>query len=79
MLTAPAALPAVFVGTSRGGILTMLLAATRPTGPMPPSSTISARLIKPKGLMRIIDGIGLERPLPPLWVEFDALIRVPVM
>ena len=26
-----------------------------------------------------LDGIDIERPLPPLWKEFDALARVPVM
>jgi pimeloyl-ACP methyl ester carboxylesterase len=30
-------------------------------------------------LATILDAITPERPLPPLWKEFDALARVPVM
>src|SRR6266487_1759080 len=30
-------------------------------------------------LATILDGITPERPLPPLWKEFDALARLPVM
>jgi pimeloyl-ACP methyl ester carboxylesterase len=30
-------------------------------------------------LAKILDGIDLKRTLPPLWREFDALGRVPVM
>jgi pimeloyl-ACP methyl ester carboxylesterase len=135
------AMPAVFVGTSRGGILTMLLAAVRPTAIAGVVFNDIGPVIEPKGLMRIkgyvgrmpqptsfeegaeilrrlfdaqfpkltpqdwlaharnsfkrensrlvptydiklattMDGIDFERPLPPLWKEFDALTRVPVM
>jgi pimeloyl-ACP methyl ester carboxylesterase len=132
---------AVFIGTSRGGILTMLLAVARPTAiagcvlndigpvielsgllriksyvgklPQPASFREAADVLQQrfgshfpkwgdadwlafarrtfKGangrivadydikLAAILDGIAPERPLPPLWKEFDALARLPVM
>jgi pimeloyl-ACP methyl ester carboxylesterase len=132
---------AAFVGTSRGGILTMLLAVARPTAiagcvlndigpvielkglmrikgyvgklPQPASFREAAealqqrfgshfpkwgdadwlafarRTFKEAGgrvvpdydvrLATILAGISPEQPLPPLWKEFDALARVPVM
>jgi pimeloyl-ACP methyl ester carboxylesterase len=132
---------AVFIGTSRGGILTMLLAVARPTAiagcvlndigpviefgglmriksyvgklPQPASFREAADVLQqrfgshfPKWsdadwlafarrtfketngqivpdydvrLATILDAIAPERPLPPLWKEFDALARVPVM
>jgi pimeloyl-ACP methyl ester carboxylesterase len=30
-------------------------------------------------LAKTLQGIDIERPLPPLWKEFDALARVPMM
>jgi pimeloyl-ACP methyl ester carboxylesterase len=132
---------AVFIGTSRGGILTMLLAVGRPTAiagcvlndigpvielsglmriksyvgklPQPASFREASDVLQrrfgshfPKWgdadwlafarrtfkeanghivadydikLATILDGITPERPLPPLWKEFDALARLPVM
>jgi pimeloyl-ACP methyl ester carboxylesterase len=133
---------AAFIGTSRGGILTMLLAAARPTAIAGCVLNDIGPVIELKGLMRIksyvgklpqpasfreaadvlrerfgsqfpkwgdadwlafarrtfreedggrmvpdydvalatsLAGISPERPLPPLWREFDALARVPVM
>ena len=132
---------AVFIGTSRGGILTMLLAVARPTaiagcvfndigpvievvglmriksyvGKLPQAASFreAADVLKqrfgshfPKWadadwlafgrrtfkeengrvvadydirLATILDAVTPERPLPPLWKEFDALARLPVM
>ncbi|MEJ2377773.1 MAG: alpha/beta hydrolase [Pseudolabrys sp.] len=140
-LTALDCMPAVFVGTSRGGILAMLLAALRPTAIAGVVLNDIGPVIDPKGLMRIKTYVGklpqprdyeegadilrrlfaaqfpklghldwlaaarrsfkekkgrlvptydvrlartllhfdLERPLPTLWKEFDALARVPLM
>jgi pimeloyl-ACP methyl ester carboxylesterase len=133
--------PAVFVGTSRGGILAMLLASARPTAiagvvlndigpvidvrglafiksyvgnlPEPKSFADGAGILRrlfasqfprlseedwiafsrrafrqqngrlrPTYDVRIaktLEAIDLARPLQPLWVEFDALARMPVM
>jgi pimeloyl-ACP methyl ester carboxylesterase len=141
VLTALGVMEAVFVGTSRGGILTMLLAAVRPTAVAGCVLNDIGPVIESKGLMRIKSYIGKlprpasfheaadilrrlfgsqfpklsdddwvafarrtfkdaggrivpdydarlattlktvkpDRPLPPLWKEFDALARVPVM
>jgi pimeloyl-ACP methyl ester carboxylesterase len=141
VLTAFGIGPAVFIGTSRGGILTMLLAVARPTAiagcvlndigpvielgglmriksyvgklPQPASFREAADVLQqrfgshfPKWsdadwlafarrtfkeangrivadydikLATILDGITPELPLPPLWKEFDALARLPVM
>jgi pimeloyl-ACP methyl ester carboxylesterase len=141
VLTAFGIGPAVFIGTSRGGILTMLLAVARPTAIAGCVLNDIGPVIELGGLMRIkgyvgklsqpasfreaaealqqrfgshfpkwgdadwlafarrtfketnghivpdydvrlattLDAITPERPLPPLWKEFDALARVPVM
>jgi pimeloyl-ACP methyl ester carboxylesterase len=141
MLTALDIARAVFVGTSRGGILTMLLAAARPTAIAGCVLNDIGPVIDLKGLIRIKSYVGklpqpasfgdaaemlrrmfgsqfpklsgddwlafarrtfkdaggriipdydaklaaslaatdLERPLPTLWDQFDALARVPVM
>ncbi|MEX0751560.1 MAG: alpha/beta hydrolase [Xanthobacteraceae bacterium] len=141
VLTALEIGPAVFVGTSRGGILVMLLATVRPTVLAGAVLNDIGPVIDPRGLLRIknyvgklpqprsfedaadimrrlfsghfpkltaeewmtfarrtfeeregrlapsydpklakiLDAIDIGRPLPPLWKEFDALARVPVM
>jgi pimeloyl-ACP methyl ester carboxylesterase len=141
VLTAVGIGQAVFIGTSRGGILTMLLAVARPTAIAGCVLNDIGPVIELKGLMRIkgyvgklsqpasfreaaealqqrfgshfpkwddadwlafarrtfkeaggrivpdydiklatiLDAMTPERPLPPLWKEFDALARVPVM
>jgi pimeloyl-ACP methyl ester carboxylesterase len=141
VLTALGIARAVFVGTSRGGILTMLLATVRPTALAGCVLNDIGPVIDPKGLMRIksyvgklprvaslheaadvlrrlfgaqfpkltddewvafarrtfkdakgrivadydgklakvLDGVNVEKPLPALWKEFDAMARVPLM
>ena len=141
VLTALDVGPAVFVGTSRGGILAMLLASARPTAiagvvlndigpvidvrglariksyvgnlPEPKSFSDGAVILRrlfasqfPKlserdwvafskrafkeqdgrllptydvRIAKTLESIDLERPLQSLWVEFNALTRVPVM
>jgi len=141
VLTALEIPPAVFVGTSRGGLLAMMLAAARPTALAGVILNDIGPVIEPKGLIRIKSYVGklptprsydegadilrrlfgaqfprfepsdwlemahrtwkhhggtlvpdydeklattlaaadFERPLPPLWNQFDALARVPVM
>ncbi len=133
--------PAVFVGSSRGGVLTMLLAAAHPTaiagavlhdvGPVTEAKGIArikgyvGKLPHPRsfeegadilrrllsaqfpnltadqwlgaarrtwhfkhgalkpaydfGVVRALAGIDIERPIPSLWNEFDALADVPML
>lgn len=74
VMTALEASPAIIVGTSRGGLIAMLMAAVRPTAIAGVVLNDIGPVIEPKGLMRI-KGYAGKLPQPKDYADAVALLR----